>query len=80
MHISKEQEIDFLSIDVEGHDYDVLKSLNFDKYSPRVILVELLGSKISNISEDVIYAFLKKRNYFLNAKTINTAILIHEDF
>jgi hypothetical protein len=33
------QEIDFLSVDVEGLDYDVLLSNNWQKYRPKVIVV-----------------------------------------
>lgn len=32
--------IDFLSLDVEGSELDVLKELNLDKYRPTCILVE----------------------------------------
>ncbi len=35
-----DKKFDFLSIDVEGHELDVLKTLNFDKYSPKVIMLE----------------------------------------
>jgi FkbM family methyltransferase len=32
--------IDFLKIDVEGYEYEVLSSLDFDKYKPRVLVIE----------------------------------------
>tara|TARA_Y100000389_G_scaffold203595_1_gene252538 strand:+ start:3447 stop:4166 length:720 start_codon:yes stop_codon:yes gene_type:complete len=32
--------IDFLSIDIDGEDYWVMKNLNIDKYRPRVICIE----------------------------------------
>ena len=32
---------DFLSIDVEGHDEAVLRSIDLDRFTPRVIVVEL---------------------------------------
>jgi FkbM family methyltransferase len=48
----------FLSIDVEGLDYEILKSLNFRKYRPAIILAETLtfeprtgGTKITEISD-----------------------------
>jgi FkbM family methyltransferase len=47
-------EIDFFSLDVEGHELDVLKGLNVDKYRPKYILVE------ARFFEDV-NAFLAKR-------------------
>ena len=71
----KNKKIDFLDLDVEGADLDVLKSLDFSKYSPRLICVEIL-SKDMNINKDnfieinskeieksEIYIFLVKKRY-----------------
>ena len=57
----KNKEIDFLSIDVEGKDLDVLKSLNFKKYNPKSICIEIWKGKYKNI----IYNFLIKKKYRL---------------
>ena len=67
------QKIDFLSIDVEGLDFEVLKSLNIDKYRPYVILVEL-DFDLSDIYQDEIYKFLISKNYRLYAKAVHTFI------
>lgn len=32
--------LDLLTVDIDGHDYWVLKGLNFDSFSPRVVAVE----------------------------------------
>jgi FkbM family methyltransferase len=32
--------VDFLKIDVEGHEYEVLKSFDFEKFHPRLIVTE----------------------------------------
>jgi len=34
---------DLLSIDVEGHDYEVLTSFNIDAFRPRIIVIEMHG-------------------------------------
>ncbi|MBD3843218.1 MAG: FkbM family methyltransferase [Campylobacterales bacterium] len=68
------QVIDFLSIDVEGLDFDVIKSMNIKKYRPRVILVEVLGSSLSDLQKDSIYKFLIDEDYALYAKAVNTVI------
>ena len=44
-------EIDFLSIDVEGFDLDVLYSNNWEKYKPKVILIEILLTDLAEIEE-----------------------------
>lgn len=40
--------IDLLIIDCEGLDYEILKSINFDKYQPKLIVVEYEDNKIIN--------------------------------
>ena len=56
----KEKKIDFLDIDVEGADIDVLESLDFRKYSPELICVEVIEK---NKEDSQIFKFLKKRGY-----------------
>ena len=48
----------FLSIDVEGLDFEVLRSNNWDQYIPRVICIE----KISVGNDLILEAELSKRN------------------
>ena len=73
-HLPTGQVIDFLSIDVEGLDFDVLKSINLKKYRPRVVLVEILGSSLSDMRQEEIFKFLEHWNYFVFAKAVNTVI------
>ena len=40
-HIPKINKIDFLDIDVEGHDFNVIKSINLEKVLIKLILVEV---------------------------------------
>ncbi|MEA5503467.1 FkbM family methyltransferase [Halotia wernerae UHCC 0503] len=74
-HLPPKQTIDFLSIDVEGLDYQVLNSNNWDKYKPNVVLVEDLELiSLENINTSKVYLFLEKKGYILVAKTIRTLI------
>jgi FkbM family methyltransferase len=74
-YLPPEQTIDFLSIDVEGLDYPVLSSNNWDKYKPKVILVEDLElSSLKNISTSKVCLFLEERGYILIAKTMRTLV------
>ena len=74
-YLPRDQEIDFLSIDVEGLDYQVLLSNNWSKYKPKVILVEELFMSLENIPyESKTFSLLKDRGYKLFAKTFNTSI------
>lgn len=69
------QQIDFLSIDVEGLDFQVILSNDWIKYRPVVILVENLGGGSANeaLQSDV-SRFLKSKNYEMYCKTCNTLI------
>lgn len=44
-YLPKNTEIDFLSIDCEGRDIDVLESNNFEKYRPKYIIIEILENE-----------------------------------
>ncbi|MFA5403431.1 MAG: FkbM family methyltransferase [Ignavibacteria bacterium] len=72
--------IDFMSIDVETLDFDVLKSNNWDKYKPQIVLIEDLNFKINNLESSEIYNFLKQYNYDFFAKTVNTHFFKKNDF
>jgi len=74
------QDIDFLSIDVEGLDFMVLKSNDFKKYKPKVILIEILGSSLADIDNNEISKFLKEYNYSIYAKAVNTVFFISDEF
>ena len=52
--------IDFLSLDVEGYEFEVLKGLNLNKYRPNYMLIELWTS-----NEKLVCEFLEKNNYDL---------------
>ena len=70
----KGRNIDVLDIDTEGIDIQVLKSNNWEKYKPSVILVEDQDEDVENLENLETYKFLKPLGYRLIAKTISTAI------
>jgi FkbM family methyltransferase len=37
------EQVDFLNIDVEGHDYEVFKGFNFARFKPAIVCVESAG-------------------------------------
>ena len=70
--------IDFLSIDVEGLDFDILQSNDWIKYKPKCILVEILASSLHEIENMEIVIFLKKYGYIVFAKAMNTIIFVQQ--
>lgn len=64
--------IDFMSVDVEGHDLSVLKSNDWEKYRPKILLVEILGFTLARVSESEEHQYLEAQGYEITAKTVNT--------
>jgi len=56
----KGKKIDLLDIDVEGADIDVLESLDFGRYSPEIICVEVIEE---NNEDSRIFNFLREKGY-----------------
>ena len=73
-HLPPGQTIDFMSIDVEGLDMQVLHSNDFDRYRPDYILVEMHGEFLDEVGTSEIGSFLQSKNYEPIAKMIRTAI------
>lgn len=61
----KGRQIDFLSVDVEGHDVEVLRSLDFERYSPRLVAVETHFSLLRDVVSSSMYQFLVEKGYEL---------------
>ena len=57
------EKVDFLSIDVEGHEIEVMRGLNFEKFRPSLILIE---DGVRDLSR---HHFLKARGYKLVKRT-----------
>ena len=76
-YLPRDRKIDFLSIDVEGMDLAVLRSSDWSRFRPRILLVEAHERTVSAIENDPINAFAITAGYRLIAKTLNT--LIYED-
>jgi FkbM family methyltransferase len=75
-HLSDGERIDFLSVDVEGQDLEVLRSNDWVAFRPRFVVVEAIGVQDpaeANRSETV--QFLASRGYSPVAKTANSLIL-----
>lgn len=57
------EKVDFLSIDVEGHEIEVMSGLNFEKFKPSLILIE------DGVRDLCRHRFLKARGYKLVKRT-----------
>lgn len=67
-HVPKGREIDFLSVDVENFDLEVLQSMDWQSYRPKVVVVEDHEYTLSHPeAPSRIYSFLKDRDYSLKS-------------
>ena len=69
------EKIDFMNIDVEGHELNVLKGFDLKKYSPTIIVIEYLDLNVKkleitnfnlqNIINSEVYKYMINNNYTL---------------
>jgi FkbM family methyltransferase len=73
----KSKKIDFLSIDCEGYDLEVLKTLNFKKYSPKIICIEI-PKKNQNfeLKKNNTYKYIVSKKYKLIFSSNNNSMFI----
>jgi FkbM family methyltransferase len=72
-HLPPGRQIDFLSVDVEGFDLNVLRSNNWERFRPRVILVEdMTVSAWGQINGSPTTEFLRSNGYEPFASTLHT--------
>ena len=58
--------IDFMNLDIEGHELEVLKSINFREFDIKVICVEILEyNRLAKRKKKQIFTYLKKNKYSL---------------
>jgi len=65
-----EKNIDFISIDVEGAEMNVLRSNNWKKYRPRAIIIE-----ITDNTQDIL-TFMIKNNYLSVMRNAENGLFI----
>jgi len=70
------RQIDVLSIDAEGMDEQILKSVDFDRHEPKVILIENYHRDIDKIIETESYKLLKSKDYTLRSWAFYTLIFV----
>lgn len=62
-HVPRGRTIDFLSVDVEGADLEVLQSNDWDKFRPEFVVVESHGTELLKIHEVPVAGFLATQSY-----------------
>ncbi len=73
-YLNSNMNIDLLNIDVEGLEFEILQSNNWDRYLPTIIIIELHERYIEDVMRSNIYTFLHQKGYSLVSKTFITLI------
>jgi hypothetical protein len=68
--------IDFMSIDVEGYDLQVLRSNDWTRFRPEYLLVECPNFDLMNPRRAPVHGFLDQNKYSLAAKSLNTLFYV----
>jgi len=73
-HLPRGQVIDFLSIDVEGMDLNVLRSNDWERFRPHCVVTEALNADLSlaALTNNPLVSYMLEQRYYLAAKTCNS--------
>ena len=74
------KEIDFLNIDTEGSELEILKTNNWNKFIPKVIFCEILNHDLEQVLKNKITIFLKLKGYKIFAKLFNNVVFVHRNY
>ena len=77
-HLPEGQQIDFLSVDVEGKDEEVLRSNDWERYRPCFVLAETLRTDMLHLDECPVVQFLRSVGYTPVSKAYNTSFFARE--
>jgi FkbM family methyltransferase len=64
--------IDLLTIDAEGYDFEILKTVDWDATRPHVVLTEQFARDLEAHLGSAPHTYLSDRGYVLVAKTVNS--------
>ena len=69
------EEFDLLIVDTEGHDREVLSSLDWRRWRPQLVVAEILGVRgLDRIAEDPLVRDMAERGYELVSRLFESAV------
>ncbi|TWU58310.1 FkbM family methyltransferase [Rubripirellula reticaptiva] len=71
-HIDSRQAIDFVSIDVEGFDFEVIQSNDWDRFRPTFVLVEIYGEYFESVLQSDSAKLMMANDYQPCSRTRHT--------
>lgn len=68
--------IDLMTVDVEGRDLDVLRSNDWSRFRPCILLIEVVDASLEDLNDREEVVYLRGQGYQLYAKLVHTVVLI----
>ena len=66
--------INFLNIDIEGGELELIKLIDWNKFRPNIICIEIISNNFDEIFESEIYKLILLQEYKLFSKLYNSVI------
>lgn len=80
LKFKKKDRIDFLNIDTEGTELEILKTNNWKKFRPKVIFCEILNQNIKTVLKHKTSKYLTSKGYVIFAKLYHNVIFVEKKF
>lgn len=77
-HLPAGRGIDVLSVDVEGMDAEVLRSNDWGRYRPHVVMVEDLALRLDDVAGSEVFDVLSAAGYRLVSHAVKTSFYIDD--
>jgi FkbM family methyltransferase len=78
-HVPADATIDFISVDVEGMDLEVLESSDWTRFRPSLVAAEDLGLDLADVRSSPIFRFMTGVRYRLVAHAVFTSFYLRWD-
>ena len=73
-YLPENKHIDFMSVDAEGLDLEILRSNDWLRFRPEFLVVECLDLDSPDIHENTVIQFLTEKDYSMAARCFNSII------
>ena len=78
-HVPADTTIDFMSIDVEGMDLEVLESSDWQRFRAALVAVEDLGLDLADVRSSPVFRFMTDVRYRFVAHAVYTSFYLRWD-
>lgn len=77
----KVKEVDLLSIDIEGKEFELIQRIDLGKYRPKVLCIEVVDFETGDNGKDTrdLISYLRKKGYMLYANTKVNCIFVDKE-